>query len=49
MYTIYEEHIEILEKENEKLEQQLMLYKQLIDYKTYGPPIHSREELNNKK
>ena len=49
MYTIYEEHIEILEKENEKLEQQLILYKQLIDYKTYGPPIHSREELNNKK
>ena len=49
MYSVYEEHIEILERENEKLEEQLLFYQKLIEYKTYGPPIHSREELNNKK
>tara|TARA_B100001250_G_C19062822_1_gene470864 strand:- start:154 stop:300 length:147 start_codon:yes stop_codon:yes gene_type:complete len=48
MYNVYEEHIEILEKENEKLEEQLLFYQKLIEYKTYGPPIHSAE-LNNRK
>jgi|TARA_X000000368_G_scaffold233606_1_gene184523 hypothetical protein len=38
MYTIYETHIEILEKENEKLEQQLLFYQQLLEYKTLGQP-----------
>ncbi len=39
MYTIYEEHIEILEQENEKLEQQLLFYQQLLEYKTLGQPV----------
>ena len=48
MYTIYEEHIEILEKENEKLEQQLIFYEQLLEYKTMGPPIYSEEDRSKK-
>jgi len=38
MYTVYEEHIEILEQENEKLEKQLLFYQELLEYKTLGQP-----------
>tara|TARA_B100000427_G_C15269787_1_gene490492 strand:- start:464 stop:601 length:138 start_codon:yes stop_codon:yes gene_type:complete len=44
MYSVYEEHIEILEQQNKDLEEQLIFYKQLIEYKSFGPPIHSQEE-----
>jgi len=43
MYTIYEEHIQLIEEENEKLHQQLVFYQQLLEYKTLGPPIHSQD------
>tara|TARA_B100001996_G_C18617959_1_gene576495 strand:- start:150 stop:287 length:138 start_codon:yes stop_codon:yes gene_type:complete len=44
MYSVYEEHIEILEQQNKDLEEQLIFYKQLIEYKSFGPPILSQEE-----
>ena len=40
MITVYEEHIEILEKENKSLKLQIDFLKQQLEYKTFGKPTH---------
>ncbi len=32
MYVVYEEHIELLEEENEELKKEVMLLKQKLEY-----------------
>ena len=38
MITVYEKHIEDLEKENKSLKLQVEFLKQQLDYKTLGKP-----------
>ena len=44
MITVYEKHIEDLEKENKSLKLQVEFLKQQLEYKTFGKPIN--EEVN---
>ena len=44
MITIYEKHINDLEKENKSLKLQVEFLKQQLEYKTFGKPIN--EEVN---
>ena len=39
MITVYEEHIESLEKENDTLKNELLFLQTLLDYKTLGKPL----------
>ncbi len=36
---IYEEHCEFLEKENEKLKQEILFLREQLEYKTLGLPL----------
>ena len=38
MITVYEKHIEILEKENKSLKAQILFLTQQLEYKTFGKP-----------
>ena len=38
MITVYEEHIQILEKENKELKAQVLFLKEQLAYKTFGKP-----------
>ena len=40
MITIYEKHIEDLEKENKSLKLQVEFLKQQLEYKTFGKPTN---------
>ena len=40
MIHVYEEHIDVLEKENKSLKLQVEFLKQQIAYKTFGKPSH---------
>ena len=44
MIHVYEEHIEILEKENKSLKLQIDFLKQQLEYKTFGKPIHDEDK-----
>ena len=44
MITVYEKHIEDLEKENKSLKLQVEFLKQQLSYKTFGKPTN--EEVN---
>ena len=44
MITVYEKHIEDLQKENKSLKLQVEFLKQQLEYKTFGNPIN--EEVN---
>ena len=44
MIHVYEEHIEILEKENQQLKAQISFLKEQLAYKTFGKPIYEQEE-----
>ena len=44
MIHVYEEHIDVLEKENKSLKLQVEFLKQQLEYKTFGKPIN--EEVN---
>ena len=41
---IYQEHIEILEKENEDLKEEIIFLQEQLEYKTLGKPIFSMEK-----
>ena len=43
MITVYEEHIESLEKENDTLKNQLLFLQTLLEYKTLGKPLDEDE------
>ena len=38
MITVYEQHIEALEKENRSLKAQILFLTQQLEYKTFGKP-----------
>ena len=38
MITVYEKHIEELEKENKSLKAQILFLTQQLEYKTFGKP-----------
>ena len=40
MITVYEKHIEDLEKENKSLKLQVEFLKQQLEYKTFGKPTN---------
>tara|TARA_B100000287_G_scaffold43829_1_gene39439 strand:+ start:3305 stop:3514 length:210 start_codon:yes stop_codon:yes gene_type:complete len=44
MLTIYQEHIEVIEAENDELKQEIIFLRQQLEYKTLGLPNH--EETN---
>ena len=44
MITVYEKHIEELEKENKSLKLQVDFLKQQLEYKTFGKPLDLEEE-----
>ena len=43
MITVYEKHIEHLEKENKSLKLQVEFLKQQLKYKTFGKPSYEEE------
>jgi len=43
MITVYEEHIETLEKENKSLNAQILFLKEQLNYKTFGKPCYNEE------
>ena len=44
MIHVYEEHIDVLEKENKSLKLQVEFLKQQLSYKTFGKPLDLEEE-----
>ena len=44
MITVYEKHIEELEKENKSLKLQVDFLKEQLSYKTFGKPLNLEEE-----
>ena len=40
----YEEHIDVLEKENKSLKLQVDFLKEQLEYKTFGKPLDLEEE-----
>ena len=45
MIHVYEEHIDVLEKENKSLKLQVEFLKQQLAYKTFGKPSHEEDQL----
>ena len=43
MITVYEEHIDVLERENKSLKLQVEFLKQQLAYKTFGKPSHEED------
>ena len=44
MIHVYEEHIDVLEKENKSLKLQVEYLKQQLEYKTFGKPTHENDK-----
>ena len=44
MIHVYEEHIDVLEKENKSLKLQVDFLKEQLTYKTFGKPLSLGEE-----
>ena len=44
MIHVYEEHIDVLEKENKSLKAQIVFLKEQLAYKTFGKPSNFEEE-----
>ena len=44
MIHVYEEHIDVLEKENKSLKLQVEFLKQQLAYKTFGKPSHEDDK-----
>ena len=44
MIHVYEEHIDVLEKENRSLQLQVDFLKEQMEYKTFGKPLSLGEE-----
>ena len=43
MIHVYEEHIDVLEKENKSLQLQVEFLKEQLTYKTFGKPLDLEE------
>ena len=44
MIHVYEEHIDVLEKENKSLKLQVDFLKEQLTYKTFGKPLDLEED-----
>ena len=44
MIHVYEEHIDVLEKENKSLQLQVEFLKEQLEYKTFGKPLSLGKE-----
>ena len=44
MIHVYEEHIDVLEKENKSLKLQVDFLKEQLTYKTFGKPLYLEED-----
>ena len=44
MITVYEKHIEELEKENQELKAQVDFLREQLHYKTFGKPTHDEDK-----
>ena len=44
MIHVYEEHIDVLEKENKSLQLQVEFLKEQLEYKTFGKPLYQEEK-----
>tara|TARA_Y200000002_G_scaffold112500_1_gene92173 strand:+ start:153 stop:344 length:192 start_codon:yes stop_codon:yes gene_type:complete len=44
MITVYEEHINSLEKENRTLKAQILFLTEQLQYKTFGKPSHEDDK-----
>ena len=44
MIHVYEEQIDVLEKENKSLKLQVEFLKQQLEYKTFGKPTHENDK-----
>ena len=44
MIHVYEEHIDVLEKENKSLNAQVLFLKEQLQYKTFGKPSHEEDQ-----
>ena len=44
MIHVYEEHIDVLEKENRSLQLQVDFLREQLEYKTFGKPLSLGEE-----
>ena len=44
MIHVYEEHIDVIEKENKQLKAQVEFLKEQLTYKTFGKPLDLEEE-----
>ena len=44
MIHVYEEHIDVLKKENKSLKLQVEFLKQQLAYKTFGKPSHEEDQ-----
>ena len=44
MIHVYEEHIDVLEKENKSLKLQVEFLKEQLTYKTFGKPLNLEED-----
>ena len=44
MITVYEEHIQNLEKENKELKAKILFLKEQLAYKTFGKPSHEDDK-----
>ena len=44
MIHVYEEHIDVLEKENKQLKAQVEFLKEQLTYKTFGKPLNLEED-----
>ena len=43
MLTVYQDHIEVLEEENDQLKKQVLFLEQQLEYKTLGLPVEEED------
>ena len=44
MLTVYQDHIEVLEEENDQLKKQILFLEQQLEYKTLGLPVEEEDK-----
>tara|TARA_B100001996_G_scaffold288642_1_gene228904 strand:+ start:948 stop:1133 length:186 start_codon:yes stop_codon:yes gene_type:complete len=45
MLTVYQDHIEVLEAENQELQEKVAFLQMMLEYESLGPPLD--EDINN--
>ena len=44
MLTVYQDHIEVLEEENDQLKKQVLFLEQQLEYNTLGLPVEEEDK-----